>query len=211
MKKRKMKRKKKVTPEDKLGGKKISDFIRSLNTPITLSELIDILTKKYAIKLEEAAKMIYVAWKNGELEMLEPKPPRNLLSYTFTLRSLWFWLLTTLIGITIAIVLYVSEPPLIYLRYVLGSVFVLYLPGATLIEALYPRGEDLEPLERLALSIGLSLAVVPLIGLVLNYTPWGIRLQPILTALALFTECMAIAALIRKYKYYKLRLEELKF
>jgi len=211
VKKRKMKRKKKVTPEDKLGGKKISDFIRSLNTPITLSELIDILTKKYAIKLEEAAKMIYVAWKNGELEMLEPKPPRNLLSYTFTLRSLWFWLLTTLIGITIAIVLYVSEPPLIYLRYVLGSVFVLYLPGATLIEALYPRGEDLEPLERLALSIGLSLAVVPLIGLVLNYTPWGIRLQPILTALALFTECMAIAALIRKYKYYKLRLEELKF
>jgi uncharacterized membrane protein len=38
-----------------------------------------------------------------------------------------------------------------------------------LIEALYPRKEDLESLERLTLSIGLSLAVVPLIGLFLNY------------------------------------------
>jgi len=52
------------------------------------------------------------------------------------------------------------------------------------VEALYPRGDELTPLERLALSIGLSLAVVPLVGLVLNYTPWGIRLVPVTAALA---------------------------
>jgi uncharacterized membrane protein len=72
-----------------------------------------------------------------------------------------------------------------------------------LIEALYPRREDLESLERLALSIGLSLAIVPLIGLFLNYTPWGIRLAPITISLATFTEAMAIAA-NEKYRYYTL-------
>lgn len=42
---------------------------------------------------------------------------------------------------------------------------LLFMPGYALVESLYPRGGDeLSPLERLALSIGLSLAVVPLIA-----------------------------------------------
>jgi uncharacterized membrane protein len=65
----------------------------------------------------------------------------------------------------------------------------------------------LESLERLALSIGLSLAIVPLIGLLLNYTPWGIRLTPITISLATFTEAMALIALARKYRYYELSLK----
>ena len=36
------------------------------------------------------------------------------------------------------------------------------------------------------MSFGLSIAVVPLIGLGLNLTPWGIRLDPILISLAVF-------------------------
>lgn len=47
------------------------------------------------------------------------------------------------------------------------------------------RGID--GIERVALSFGLSIAVVPLIGLVLNFTPWGIRLVPIMVATSAFT------------------------
>lgn len=174
---------------------------------MTLSELVERLSREHGLKLEEAAKEVFIAWKKGQIDLVEPTPPKTILSYTMALRSLWFFVVTALVLITVCIVLFISRPPLVYIRYVLGSIFVLYLPGAMLIEALYPRGEDLEPLERLALSIGLSLAVVPLIGLVLNYTPWGIRLVPVLISLAIFTESMAVLALIRKYKYYKLRLE----
>lgn len=50
-------------------------------------------------------------------------------------------------------------------------------------------------IERVALSFGLSIAIVPLIGLVLNFTPWGIRLLPVVTAVAGFTlACVAVAA-----------------
>ncbi len=85
------------------------------------------------------------------------------------------------------------------LRIVLGLPFVLFFPGYTLIAALYPRKDDLDGVERLALSLGLSLAVVPLIGLVLNYTPWGIRLAPILVSLTLFTViCSVLAATKRR-------------
>ena len=69
----------------------------------------------------------------------------------------------------------------------------------SLIEALYPVESELSPLERVALSIGLSLALVPLVGLVLNYTPWGIRLTPILISLTILTVGLLAVASYRKY------------
>jgi len=176
---------------------------------LTVSKLIDQLVKEHGLRLEEAAKTLYVLWKKEALSLSEPNPPKNVLSYALSLRSLWFWATSTTVLATVSTIFLIGNTPLIYIRYVLGSIYVLYLPGSMLIEALYPRGEDLEPLERLALSIGLSLAVVPLIGLVLNYTPWGIRLTPVTISLAVFTEAMAILALTRKYGYFKLNMKTL--
>jgi len=48
------------------------------------------------------------------------------------------------------------------------------------------------------LSFGLSIAVVPLIGLGLNYTPWGIRLTSILVSLLAFILIMSSVAWIRR-------------
>lgn len=84
------------------------------------------------------------------------------------------------------------------IRIILGLPFVLFFPGYVLISALYPRRDDLDGIERLALSLGLSLAVVPLIGLVLNYTPWGIRLTPILISLAVFIAVCSLLAVSKR-------------
>ncbi len=84
------------------------------------------------------------------------------------------------------------------LRTVLGLPMVLFLPGYALIAALFPGKDDLDGIERIALSFGLSIAVVPLIGLGLNYTPWGIRLVPILVFLTNFTIIMSIVAIYRR-------------
>lgn len=103
------------------------------------------------------------------------------------------------------------------LRVALGLVFLLIAPGYALVAALFPerareydvrKGEDgeetetvregLEPLERAGLSLGLSIAVVPLLGLLLNATPWGIRLVPILIAVAAFTLVASAVALVRR-------------
>lgn len=57
------------------------------------------------------------------------------------------------------------------------------------------RNGGIDGIERVALSFGLSIALVPLIGLILNFTPWGIRLVPIMIALSGFTAgCVAVAA-----------------
>jgi uncharacterized membrane protein len=105
------------------------------------------------------------------------------------------WLAT--IVLLVAIQLAPNNPA----RIVLGLPFVLFFPGYVLIAALYPRRSDLDGVERVALSLGLSLAVVPLIGLVLNYTPWGIRLTPILVSLALFIAVCSAAAVRHRMRH----------
>ena len=62
---------------------------------------------------------------------------------------------------------------------------------------LFPKRDDLEDIERVALSFILSLAVNPLLGLILNFTPFGIRLLPILIVLSAFTVSVSLVAWVR--------------
>jgi len=84
------------------------------------------------------------------------------------------------------------------LRIALGLTFVLFFPGYALVCFLFPE-KSLDNLERLALSFGLSIAVVPLIGLLLNYTT-GIRLEAILLAVFAFNTAFSLAAIYRRSK-----------
>jgi uncharacterized membrane protein len=65
------------------------------------------------------------------------------------------------------------------LRIAISLIFILFFPGYTLVAALFPKKGALDGMERIALSFGLSIALVPLIGLALNYTPWGIQPPPL--------------------------------
>lgn len=91
------------------------------------------------------------------------------------------------------------------LRILVAVPFALFVPGYALIAALFPErvtgmagdqrsdsaapseSSGLDTLERAVLSFGASIVLVPLVGLVLNVTPWGIRLPSILTALTALT------------------------
>jgi uncharacterized membrane protein len=100
--------------------------------------------------------------------------------------------------LAVLLILIITFFPSHVLRIVLGLPFILFFPGYTLIAALFPRKSDLGGIERVALSFGLSIAVVPLMGLILNYTPWGIRLYPILISLAIFILATSIVAWYRR-------------
>ncbi len=97
--------------------------------------------------------------------------------------------------ILVALVLFVGDS---LARKILGLVFILFLPGYAATAALFPENDQIDTIERVALSFGLSIAIVPLIGLGLNFTPWGIRLDPILASVSAFIVGASLAAWYRR-------------
>ncbi len=85
-------------------------------------------------------------------------------------------------------------------RQVLGLIFVLFLPGYAASAALFPENDQIDGIERVALSFGLSIAIVPLIGLALNFTPWGIRLDPILATVSAFIIGVSLVGWYRRIR-----------
>lgn len=89
------------------------------------------------------------------------------------------------------------------LRVILGILFILFIPGYIFVFALFPtRKTDhgIDVIERITLSFCLSVAIVPLFGLALNFTPWGIRLDTILLSIFICTTGIGILAIYRWIK-----------
>lgn len=84
-------------------------------------------------------------------------------------------------------------------RAVLAFPVTLFVPGYVLVEALFPRKKEMGNIARMIMSFGLSLIIVPLIGMALNYTPWGVRLDPILACVTIFTIACSLLAVKRRF------------
>lgn len=127
--------------------------------------------------------------------------------------------LLVVVMVTVALVPVVRETPV---RVALSLPFVLFLPGYAFISVLFPAatpaeeeqeavettGQDkvstiqrwgsIDTMERVALSFGTSIAIVPLIGLVLNFTPWGLQLLPVLVCVGGVTVLMSFVGAWRR-------------
>jgi uncharacterized membrane protein len=101
-------------------------------------------------------------------------------------------------GFSVALLMAVALVPDSSIRTVLGVPFLLFFPGYVLVGALFPTKAELDLTFRMVLSAGLSIAIAPLIGLFLNYSPFGITLAPLVGTLFCFTVLLSIAAFLRR-------------
>jgi len=109
------------------------------------------------------------------------------------------------VGLALLLVALIAFFPDSLARQILGLVFVLFLPGYAATAALFPENDQIDGIERTALSFGLSIAIVPLIGLALNFTPWGIRLDPIMASVSGF---ILLASAVGWYRRIRLPTDE---
>lgn len=171
--------------------------------PENVEQLTKLVEERLSLKEEEALNRILRLIDQEKIKLKEPSKPitKSPIRYMLSNKSNWFWMTIILVIATMATVFIVPEDayPIVYIRYILGSIFILWLPGYTLIKALFPK-KEIDNIERTALSIGTSIALVPIVGLLLNYTPFGIRLAPITISLSALTITLAVIAIIRERK-----------
>jgi len=179
--------------------------------PENTKQLISLTKEKLLLPEKEILTHIVHLQEKGKIQ-LKPQQvptPETLASYLRSNQAYWYWT-TIIITLTTALIVFTVPEnafPLVYARYILGTIYVLWLPGYAFIKALFPTkvpiqtsSEELDKIERAALSIGMSIALVPITGLLLNYTPWGIRLTPITISLLALTLAFATAAIIREHQ-----------
>jgi hypothetical protein len=178
--------------------------------PENVEKLVKLVQQELPLPREKVIENILGLQSEGKIKLTETVPPiPSILAYLHSGKAYWYWTTIILAIITTILVFTVPEDayPFIYARYILGSIFVLWMPGYAFIKALFPTklpiqtsSPELDNLERIALSIGMSLALVPIMGLLLNYTPWGIRLTPITLSLLALTLTFATVAVIREHQ-----------
>lgn len=179
--------------------------------PETAKQLIALMQQQHAITPEQTTTLL-IELENEDLlhftkeESVKPSSTRI---YIFSKQATWYWTTILLASVTAIAVftINVNGIPLAYLRYSLGIIFILFLPGFAFIKALFPKkvpiktsSKDIDIIERVALSFGMSLVLVPIVGLILNFTPWGIRLTPITLSLLGLTVVFATVAILIEYQ-----------
>ena len=199
------------TGERELREKELKDLIVDVlreEKPRSVSQLVDsVLTRiETDVSIPDVVRLVHELGEEGRIALSQrPRMFETFTSYLLDRKfSLSLWLVFAAVILTwISIYLIPSEFPWVTPRWVLGTLFVIFLPGYAFIEALFVNPisgkKELDQIARFALSIGMSLALVPLIGLLLNYTPWGIRLEPIAVSLSVFTLICVFVAAYRKF------------
>jgi hypothetical protein len=190
----------------------IKDFIIQTvkkEKPETAKQLIALMQQHYSIPPEQTTSLLIELENQDRLHFPRQKQakPISTREYIFSKQATWYWI-TMLLAIVTTIAVFTITGngfPLVFLRYSLGIIFVLFLPGFALVKALFPEkvpiktsSKNLDTIERVALSFGMTLALAPMVGLILNYTSWGIRLTPITLSLLGLTAVFATAAVLRE-------------
>jgi len=102
--------------------------------------------------------------------------------------------------LSILLILVVTFFPSNILRVILSLPFIFFFPGYTTIAFLFSKRNSLSIIERVTLSIALSIVIVTLIGLGLSYSPWGIRIYPIMVFITIFIIVTSALAWYRRRK-----------
>ncbi|HZK61774.1 MAG TPA: DUF1616 domain-containing protein, partial [Anaerovoracaceae bacterium] len=180
--------------------------------PRTLRELV-LLVQKDSESTERAVLDVVLKLKDeGRIRLSDSSLSvlSSFSSYLMSSFALWFWVGTAIALLTMVVTLFIGENfyPWSFIRNILGLIFVLWLPGFAFIKAVFPVKTELKSsnnltnltnVERIALSVIMSLSWIALISLVLNFTPWGINVMSILLSLSSFSLVLLVVAVIREY------------
>lgn len=175
--------------------------------PRTVEEVVDVIRREEPLLAEEIKEITEILRKlneKGKIQLIElaTGQPSKAASHTedasIQYGNIWLYLVLSSAVATLAAV-YLLPPgdALVPVRWALGTLLVTFLPGYATVQALFP-GPNPKNIERFAFSLALSLAIVSVTAFLLNYTPWGVRLDPVVTTLVMYTACVALIAAYRK-------------
>ena len=127
-------------------------------------------------------------------------PVESLGRYLRSTLALDLWVTLLLWGLGLATTFLIPSDlfPLVVVRWVFAGLLLVFVPGFALVRLLFPFDRFIDRWERIALSLGLSIALAVLVAFGLNFTPWGITPAPVATGLSIITLASIVGATYRR-------------
>ena len=183
--------------------------------PETIQQLITIVSKKAPRPRKDIMKIILKLQKEEQLALHYPymtQKTRKRGLYLKTGESYWYWatvVLTVLSAIAVFGFQAIGVQGLI--RFAPGAILVLGLPGYSLTRIVFPpkftktgKTPGADNITFFALSVVLSIVLTSLVGLVLNYTEWGVQLISLVLSLSFLTLSLATVAAFQENRNFNL-------
>ncbi|MEA2070516.1 MAG: DUF1616 domain-containing protein [Asgard group archaeon] len=199
------------------------EFFLEHKKPKTVRKLVELTIAKTGYTREEILQVLREKEIEEEITLQEPLPsetvyPKTFKEYFFKKNyfSIEFWIsISTIILVLIFTLIDVTEGVFFYIRYIIVTFFMLILTGWSLTAAIFPELDaNLRFLERIVAAIGLSIVVLVLDGLFLNYTFRFTLLSISLSLIIITIICFSIAIGLRfklardGYVFKKPKMEE---
>jgi uncharacterized membrane protein len=177
--------------------RKITEIIHS-RPHQTITEITNELqSTDKSISLVEIQEAFRSLQQDGIVRLYDPIELHSFGKYLRHRTS--FWIVCLIMAATLALVYFAPSDKLwVAVRIFLGTVFVILVPGYALVNLLLGRTK-INYLERLVLSIAASLAVISIIGLVLNSGPLGLELNVIVLSITCLSLIFMILASYRSF------------
>ncbi|MHA1839035.1 MAG: DUF1616 domain-containing protein [Candidatus Ranarchaeia archaeon] len=199
-------------------GMIIIESLENAIEPMTVGEIVQQFKTEYGIPSDVILQVLQMLSEKGKINIHPPKRKNQGLRHT-TKKTYVFheWLFYSSAGkeallvlsyLTLIFIVFMVLPnsvteAITILQIALGITLILFFPGFALTSALFPRLQKFWDFERLALSIAISLGLVPTLLLVTNFLPLGFVSDNITIILELVTLIGVIVASIRKYNIYQ--------
>jgi hypothetical protein len=179
--------------------------------PETTQQLIGFLQKNTSLTENEILELLNQLVEEEKIHFIskQDQVSSSNVSSLSSFGSAWYGVVIAISIVTTLIVFIIPANwyPFSLVRNILGLIFVLFLPGYAFTKVFFPTNlpiqassRALDNIERIALSIAMSLALTPIVGLILYYTPLGTGLMPITLSLLSLTMVLATAAITREYQ-----------
>ena len=88
----------------------------------------------------------------------------------------------------------------VFIRTLIGLIYILFLPGHYVTRALFPFKDNIKLIENIGLSLGLSVAITPFIGLFLNLVSIRMNQWSVFFAEYMIILIFGVFGILRQYR-----------
>ena len=152
-------------------------------------------TYSKSLSIEEIQNAVKKLESEKKIMLLEPGTKGHFFDYILrSYNGLSLWLTTAATCLIMALVFLLPNiEPWSYMRIITGAVFILFIPGNALVQLLFAH-RNMEQTEQMVLSVGLSIALISIIGLMLKYILLALTVESAVISIGILSITLSAVA-----------------